>query len=62
MGILKNDFLPQNDVIFRISEIFEFLVKTVICMYPKHNLVNSTYFGVQDTQICPEKEANILRG
>ena len=35
---------------------FPFLVKTMI--YPKHNLANSTFLEVKDTQIWPEKEVN----
>ena len=39
---------------------FLFLVKTMI--YPKHKLAKSTFLGVKDTQIWPEKEVNPLRG
>ena len=52
---LKNDFLPQDDV---LPKYFLFLVKTMI--YTKHNLANSTFFGIKDTQIWPEKYVNLL--
>ena len=55
----KNDFLFQNDVFQNIWN-FLFLVKTMI--YPKHNFANSTFLGVKDTHICPEKEVNPLKG
>ena len=45
---------------FRISDIFLFLVKTMI--FPKYKLANFTFLGVKDLQIWPEKEVNPLRG
>ena len=57
---LKNDFLPQNDAFFQNIWNFLFLVKTMI--YPKRNIANSTFLGVKDTRIWPEKEVNPSRG
>ena len=49
-------FVFQNIWVF-----FLFLVKTMV--YPKHNLANSTFLGIEDTQVLPKKKVvNPLRG
>ena len=54
---LKNDFLPK--MFFQNIGNFLLLFKTMI--YPKHNLANSTFLGLKDTDIS-KKEVNPLRG
>ena len=64
---LKNDFLPQNDVFFFcvcffFSGYLKFSIFSQNNDLPQFNLANSTFLGVKDTKIWPQKEVNPLRG